>query len=70
MPFKTCFGIKLNFRNEKQDKSWNPVVAKFQKWPRMLCIDPIEGPRGLVSFANFLTPIGGLRQVYATDSCA
>ena len=29
----------------------------------MLCIDPLEGPRGLTSFANFLTPLGASRQV-------
>ena len=29
----------------------------------MLGIDSLEGPRGLVSFANFLTPIGASRQV-------
>ena len=29
----------------------------------MLCIDPIEGPRGLVSLANFWTPLGASRQV-------
>ncbi len=62
-PLKTCFGIRTDFRDKNQDKTWNPVVAKFQKWPRMLCIDPPEGPRGLVSFANFLTPIGASRQV-------
>ena len=62
-PLKTCFGIKTNFRDENQDESRNPYVAKFQKWPRMLCIDPLEDPRGLVSFANFLTPLGASRQV-------
>ena len=29
----------------------------------MLPIDPLEGPRGLISFANFLTPLGASRQV-------
>ena len=64
MPLKTCFAIKTDICDKNQDKSRNPVVAKFQKWPRMLCIDPLEGPRGLVSFANFLTPLGTSRQVW------
>ena len=29
----------------------------------MLCIDLLGSPRGLVSFANFLTPVGASRQV-------
>ena len=35
----------------------NPYVAKFQKWPRMLHIDSLEGPIGLVFFVNSLTPL-------------
>ena len=62
-PLKTAFGIKTDFCDKNQVKSQNPVVAKFQKWPRMLRIDPLEGLRGLVSFANFLTPVGASRQV-------
>ena len=67
-PLKTRFGIKTNFRDENQDESRNPYVAKFQKWPRMLCIDLLEGSRGLVSFANFLTPLGASRKVCVTIS--
>ena len=52
-PLKTCFGIKTDIFDQNQDKSQNPYVAKFQKWHRMLCIDTLEGPRGLVSFAYF-----------------
>ena len=63
MPLKTCFDIKTDICDQNLDNSQNPYVAKFQKWPRMLCIDPLEGPRGLVSFANFLTPLGASRQV-------
>ena len=63
MPLKTCFDIKTDICDQNLDNSQNPYVAKFQKWPRMLCIDPLEGPRGLVSFANFLTPNGASRQV-------
>ena len=68
MPLKTCLGIKTDICDKNQYKSRNPYVAKFQKWPRMLCIDPLEGPRGLVSFANFLTPNGASRQVCMTSS--
>ena len=63
MPLKTCFDIKTDICDQNLDNSQNPYVAKFQKWPRMLCIDPLEGPMGLVSFANFLTPNGASRQV-------
>ena len=63
-PLKTCFGIKTDFGDTNQDKSPNPYVAKFQKWPRMLRNNPLEGPRGLISFANFLTPLGASRQVW------
>ena len=66
MPLKTCFDIKTDICDQNLDNSQNPYVAKFQKWPRMLCIDPLEGPRGLVSFANFLTPLGTSRQVCLT----
>ena len=63
-PLKTCFGIKTDIFDQNQDKSQNPYIAKFQKWPKVLCIDPLEGLRGLVSFANFLTPTGASRQVW------
>ena len=59
--FKDMFWHKTDFCIKNQDKSWNPVVAKCQKWPRILGIDPLKGPRGLVSFANFLTPLGTSR---------
>ena len=68
MPLKTCFGIKTDICDQNKDKSRNPYVAKFQKWPRMLCIDLLEGPRGLVSFANFFTPLGASRQVCSSIS--
>ena len=55
--------MKTDFRDKNLDKTWNPCVAKLQKWPRMLGIDLLEGPRGLASFANFLTPIDASRQV-------
>ena len=64
MPLKTCFDIKTDICDQNQDKSRNPYVAKFQKGPKVLCIDPLEGPRGLVSFANFFTPTGASRQVW------
>ena len=67
MPLKTCFDIKTDICDQNLDNSQNPYVAKFQKWPRMLCIDPLEGPRGLVSFANFLTPNGASRQVCSVN---
>ena len=65
---KTCFGIKTDIFDQNPDKSQNPYVAKSQKWPRVLCIDPLEGPRGLVSFANFVTPLGTSRQVCHAES--
>ena len=55
--------MKTDFLKENQDQSQNPVIAKFQKWPRMLRTDYPMGPRGLESLANFLTPIGASRQV-------
>ena len=57
MPLKTCFDIKTDICDQNLDNSQNPYVAKFQKWPRMLCIDPLEGPRRLISFAIFFTPL-------------
>ena len=58
--FKDMFWLK-NWRSHLRNQ--NPYVAKFTKWSRMLRIDPLEGPRGLRSFANFLTPFGASRQV-------
>ena len=51
-PLKTA--LKTDFCDKNQVKSQNPVVAKFQKWPRMLRIDPLDSSRGLVSFQIFL----------------
>ena len=32
-PLKACFGIKTDICDQNQDKSQNPCVEKFQKWP-------------------------------------
>ena len=54
-------GMKNDIFDQNQDKSQNPYVAKFQKWPRMLRTDPLVGPTGLALLANFLTAFSASR---------
>ena len=42
------------------------IMERFLKWPIVVCIDLLEGPRGSVSSANFVSPSSASRLVCVT----